>query len=92
MRLSEALPLRLDDVNDQAGIVTVRDGQFHKDRLLPVAESLRPQSVAYRQQVHRLALRDTIYFLGGPDRPLTGGTIYKNFRRFLWRAGISHGG
>ena len=92
MRLSEALHLRLEDVDDQAGIVTVRDGKFHKDRLLPMAESLRQQLVAYRQQVHRLSLPDTIYFLGGPDRPLTGGNVYKNFRRFLWRAGISHGG
>ncbi|PSR27810.1 MAG: hypothetical protein C7B46_19265 [Sulfobacillus benefaciens] len=92
MRLSEALHLRLEDVDHHAGIVTVRDGKFHKDRLLPVVESLRQQLVHYHQQVHPLSRPNTVYFLAGPDRPLTGGNVYKNFRRFLWRAGISHGG
>ena len=92
LRLSEALHLRLEDVDDQAGILTIRDGKFHKDRLIPVAASLRQRLAMYRQQVHRFSSPDTVFFLGSPDRPLTGGNVYKNFRRFLWRAGISHGG
>jgi len=92
LRLSEALHLRLADVDDQSGVLAIRDGKFHKDRLIPVAESLQQRLATYRQQVHQFSSDDTIFFLGAPRRPLTGGNVYKNFRRFLWRAGISHGG
>lgn len=91
-RLSEVLHLRLEDVDDQAGILTIRDGKFHKDRLLPVAESLRQRLVPYREQIHRFSAPATLYFRAAPGRPVTGGNVYKNFRRLLWRAGISHGG
>ena len=32
------------------------------------------------------------FFPGRDGKPLTGLNIYRNFRRFLWQARISHGG
>jgi integrase len=39
-RLGEVLHLRLADVDLQQGILTVRDGKFGKDRLVPPAPAL----------------------------------------------------
>ena len=36
--------------------------------------------------------RDWFFPGARPGEPLTLGNVYHNFRRFLWQAGISHGG
>jgi len=92
LRLSEALHLRLRDVDLATGVLTIRDAKFNKDRLVPIAEHLQERCEEYVQRVHLLSDPGMFLFIGAPGRPLTGGNVYKNFRRFLWQAGISHGG
>ena len=92
LRLSEALCLHLADVDLKTGVLTIRDAKFHKDRLVPMTEELLERCLDYAQLVHRNSEPEALFFVGRPGYPLGGGNVYKNFRRFLWQAGISHGG
>ena len=42
LRPSEVLSLRLANVDLETGVLTIRDAKFHKDRLVPIAEVIRP--------------------------------------------------
>ena len=92
LRCSEARLLRTGDVDLAAGVLQIRDGKGGKDRQLPVAEPLRVRLADYDAKVAALAGRREWFFPGRAGLPLTVGNVYHNFRRFLWQAGISHGG
>ncbi len=96
LRLSEARLLRPGDVDIDAGVLQVRDAKGGKDRQVPVSEPLRVRLSDYHARlVGRSAQVDlglSWFFPGRTGLPLTVANIDKNFRRFLWRARISHGG
>lgn len=91
LRVGEALHLRLADTDLERGILTIRDGKFQKDRLVPLPASLRLRLTRYAV---RLGLRgDGSAFFPGPDGDMYSHTgIYKIFRRLLRESGIPHGG
>ena len=91
LRLSEARLLRPGDVDIDAGVLQVRDAKGGKDRQVPVSEPLRVRLSDYHAQLAGRSAWDW-FFPGRNGLPLTVGNIDKNFRRFLWRARISHGG
>ena len=93
LRCSEARLLRVADVDLDCGVLQIRDAKGGKDRQVPVSEPLRERLADYHGRVARRP-EDPQWFFPGtkPDRPLTLGNVYHNFRRFLWQAGISHGG
>jgi len=92
LRVSEARLLKVDDVDLEQGILTIWHSKKDNSRLVPMSDSLVQRSRAYSNQVHPYAEGDDYYFPIINNRPITNGNIYKNFRKFLWRAGISHGG
>jgi integrase len=96
LRLSEARLLRPGDVDIDAGVLQVRDAKGGKDRQVPVSEPLRVRLSDYHAQLvgcsAQVDLGLSWFFPGRNGLPLTVGNIDKNFRRFLWRARISHGG
>jgi integrase len=92
LRVSEARLLKVDDVDLEQGILTIWHSKKDNSRLVPMSDSLVQRCRAYSNQVHPSAERDDYYFPIINNRPITNGNIYKNFRKFLWRAGISHGG
>lgn len=90
-RVNEVLQLQVADVDLDQGIVTVRDGKFRKDRLVPLAVSLvrRLQQYAAGLEV----CSPEAYFFPSPR----GGRwslqrTYQLFRHLLLRCGIPHGG
>ncbi len=91
LRASEARLLRRDDVDIDDGVLQLRDAKGGKDRQVPVFESLRTRLADYHAQLAGRSDWDW-FFPGRAGEPLTLGNIEKNFRRFLWQAGISHGG
>jgi len=93
LRCSEARLLRVADVDIDIGVLQIRDAKGGKDRQVPVSETLRNRLAGYHAHVAGQPGRWEWFFPGArPDQPLTLGNVYHNFRRFLWQAGISHGG
>lgn len=93
LRCSEARLLRVADVDIDAGVLQIRDAKGGKDRQVPVSETLRNRLAGYHDQVAGQPGRREWFFPGARlGQPLTLGNVYHNFRRFLWQAGISHGG
>jgi integrase/recombinase XerD len=92
LRVSEALHLKVRDVDLLTGILTIWDGKFNKDRLVPLSKELLDQCCAYVKQIHMFSDPNDYFFPSSNKQPITIGNIYKNFRRFLWKARISHGG
>ena len=92
LRISEALNLRIQDVDLDTGVLTIIDGKFNKDRLVPMSAENTRHCCRYAKEVH-LFSTDSDYFFPAPSaKAITIGNVYKNFRRFLWQARISHGG
>jgi integrase len=92
LRVSEARLLKVEDVDLTQGILSIHHSKKDNSRLIPMSDTLTARCRCYSENVHPFP-KDTDYYfpaLGG--RPMTITNVYHNFRRFLWRAGISHGG
>lgn len=90
-RLGEVLHLRLADVDLQRGILTVRDGKFGKDRLVPPAPALVLRLRKYAE--HFGARPPEAFFFPSPyGGPLNLRTVYFVFRKLLLQCGIPHAG
>lgn len=92
LRCSEARLLTVGDVDLEQGVLTIRDAKNHNNRLVPMPESMVSRLRKYAAQVHPFPESVDYFFPGYGNKPMTLGNIYKNFRRFLWKAGISHSG
>ena len=92
LRCSEARLLVVGDVDLEKGCLTIRESKNRNSRLVMVSASMLKRLSTYADAVHPFPEEDAFFFPGSPGRPMTLGNVYKNFRRFLWRAGISHMG
>lgn len=92
LRSSEARLLKIEDVDFKAGILTIHHSKKDNSRLVPMSDELTKRCRDYFKIVHMLSRESDYFFPGLDEKPMTIGNIYRNFRRFLWRAGISHGG
>ena len=92
LRCSEARLLVVGDVDLEQGCLTIRESKNRHSRLVMVSASMLKRLKKYAQAVHPLQEAGAFFFPGPAGRPMTLGNVYKNFRRFLWRAGISHRG
>lgn len=93
MRVSEAVNLRVGDVDLVEGIVTVKAGKFGKDRRVPMSADLTQRCRSYAAAVDRFSTTEQYVFrIARDNRPVSVTTVYFNFREFLLDAGISHGG
>ena len=64
LRLGELQRLALGDIEDDGGLVRVRESKFHKSRLLPLSASARAELLAY------LVRRASAGFAAPPNAPL----------------------
>jgi len=92
LRLSEARLLKVADVDLDNGILSIHQSKKDNSRLVPMSAALTKRCQVYSSKVHVLSMPDTYYFPALGGKSMTMGNVYKNFRRFLWRARISHGG
>jgi integrase len=92
MRVSEARLLKVGDVDIENGILTIQHSKKDNSRLVPMSDYLTERCRHYSDRVHPFPVQEDYYFPALDGKPMTMGNVYKNFRRFLWRAGISHGG
>ncbi len=91
LRVGEAIRLRFKDVNLDSGVLTIDQGKFRKDRLVPMATSL-----TQRLQRYASLLSDhtggAIFFPAPHSGAYHRHTIYHAFRQLLWECRIPHGG
>lgn len=92
LRPGEARQLLVDHVNLVSGVLTIRQSKNDRDRLVPMGESLTNRCRTYAQQVHVMGRKHQFFFPALDGKVMTCVNIYRNFRKFLWKAGISHGG
>jgi site-specific recombinase XerD len=95
LRISEALSLRLTDVDLSAGILTIRESKFYKTRLVPMSPALNGtlgEPVAQRAKDHPTSL-DAELFLTRTGTPVARHTAENVFSRLRVRAGgLRHDG
>jgi integrase/recombinase XerD len=90
LRISEALSLRLTDVDLSAGVLTIRESKFYKTRLVPMSPVLTGalgEYVAQRAKDHPTAL-DASLFLTRTGTPVARHTAESIFSRLRVRAGV----
>lgn len=92
LRVSEARLLKVGEIDLDTGILTINHSKKDNSRLVPVADSLLKRCIKYSDTVHLHSKQEEFYFSALGGKAMTIGNVYKNFRRFLWGAGISHGG
>jgi site-specific recombinase XerD len=92
LRISEALALKLKDVDLSQGIITIRGSKFKKDRLIPMSSSLTRYLETYFLRIHTFSTSEDYFFMKKDKTAIASSTVYKNFRKILWKSGISHGG
>lgn len=94
-RIGEVLNLRIDDVDLNQGVLTVREGKFRKDRLvppaLPLVERLRSYDAAVSAAIG--ARRgDAFFFPSFRSGRCHPNSVYMAFRQGLFSCGIPHAG
>jgi integrase len=90
-RLGEVLRLRVADVDLEQGVLTIRQGKFRKDRLVPLAPALTDRLRRYLAGM-KLMEPQAVFFPNAYGRSYSLKGVYSLFRRFLRRCGIAHGG
>lgn len=92
MRVSELRLARIRDINLEEGYITVHEAKNHKDRLVPIHPLLVVKCKELKEKVHTDSTEDEYFFMMKHGQPMTLVNVYRNFRRYLENAGISHTG
>jgi integrase/recombinase XerD len=91
LRVSEALSLEADDVDLDAGVLTIRQGKRGKERLLPLADSTTAQLAAYATERDRLLGRHSKpFFVSDRGGRLTDCGARYNFAAVCRNIGLRH--
>lgn len=91
LRVSEALALRLADVDLDEGLLIVRNAKFHKSRAVPLQADVKDALTAYLDDRRRHRHRtdpDAPFFVNEWRRPCSYGTVVKTFLDIARRSGV----
>ena len=92
LRSSEARLLKVEDVDMNTGVLSIHHSKNDNSRLVAMSDHLTERCRSYSESVHGFSNGSDYFFPGLKGKPMTIVNVYHNFRRFLWKAGISHGG
>lgn len=92
MRVSELRLAKLSDVNLDKGYIIIDEGKNHKERIVPIHPSLLSKCIELKNKIHLTSPDDEYFFMIRPGQAMPLVNVYKNFRRYLEKAGISHTG
>lgn len=93
LRVSEALALRVKDVNLKEGFIFIENAKFNKSRNLPISHSLQNYLTWYADENSDLiGFEEQAFFFPNAKRErYSQRTIYDRFRYILNQSGIPHG-
>ena len=91
LRISEALNLRLPDLDTRAGTLRIRDSKNGVSRTVPITHRLAATLEAYVAAAHPAPERsDYVFYSRAAGRSINQATVYTRFRGYLADAGIPH--
>lgn len=91
LRISEALNLRLPDVDTRAGTLRIREAKNGTHRTVPITSRLTASLDAYIAAAHPVPEDSAFLFYAvAAGRPINQATVYVRFRGYLADAGIPH--
>ena len=92
LRCSEALSLKLADVDLEQAVLTIRDSKFFTSRLVPISSLLNEKLqgyAAFRQQAGHAQNDDAPFFVKHNGQRVNLWNIEKAFQRIRKEAGVS---
>jgi integrase len=92
LRANEALTLKCADIHLNEKYIIIREPKNGQDRILPMSESLVEACTLYQKLYLNKHTKEDYFFTQKNMNKYAGDTLYRWFRRILWKAGISHGG
>lgn len=92
LRISEAVGLKMKNVDLNHGIITILGSKFGKDRSIPLSVSMIHYLKKYYGEIHAVSTPEDYFFMKNDRTPYSADTVYKVYRKLLWKSGISHGG
>jgi len=92
MRVSEAVNLKVEDVDLVQGLIRIYETKFSKERFLPVDNALLARMKIYSRKAHVLSNPNSPFFPNPQGDYYSSATIYGMFRLCLRTAKIPHGG
>lgn len=89
IRISEALALTVEDVDLKKQTLRIMNPKNHKDRILPISDSVTEYCKWYQKKIHPLYHKDDLFFMSNRGT----GSYYRNnvqifFSRMVADAGI----
>lgn len=93
MRVGEAVSITNDDVDVNAGTIVIKKSKNHRERLIPMSESLKQvliQYVGYRNKLPIKNITDAQnpFFVNICGEPIRKVVVYNWFRKLLKKCGI----
>lgn len=92
LRPGEVVRLKTEDVDLENGVLLIRESKNDNDRYVPMSDKLAEMYRDYAANVHGEFSVHEYFFPAATGGMIPLMNIYSNFRRFLHKAGISHGG
>lgn len=93
LRISEAINLKVKDVDIENGILKIYQSKYNNSRLIPLSDGLAESCKKYYTDIgHHFVSGEEYFFPVSPGVPYARGSVYNRFRYFLKNAGIVHGG
>jgi len=83
MRISEALRLRVADVDFKNCIITVRESKFHRSRLIPLHTTVVAKLAQYHKRRQRDFPGSESFFVSQQGAPLPYGIIQRAFHELV---------
>jgi integrase/recombinase XerD len=89
LRISEAIHLKIADVDFAKGVLFIRESKFNKDRMIPLSAPLTDMFIRYQTVFNKNRVPEDHYFRNKKGNSLLYFRVYKGYRELLWKAGIS---
>lgn len=92
MRVSELRLAKLNDINLEDGYIFIHGAKNRKDRIVPIHPVLVEKCRDLKESIHKESSEEEYFFMMYPGRAMPLVNVYRNFRRYLEKAGIPHTG